>query len=182
MNNKFILCAAVTLLIFACSTDAIIDEQDLTESHQNNQEAITTSNTANATTTTASSTSTTNLDVKTDTSLKTNLDQSNNYTSSLNLNGGNVSNCSDFTPPRGTPQGNEENIIINYSFLLTVTEIDCVRKEYFERFPLLRMTKVQYEDPYRDSWLIKDFIGPTGIGNDTAQAVKQAIEDDERID
>ncbi len=180
MNNKFILCAAVTLLIFACSTDAIIDEQDLTESHQNNQEAITTDNTASATTTAASSTSTINLDVKTDAFLKTDLDQSGNYTSSLN--GAGLSNCSDFVATEANRLDRGQILRITYNTSLSLDEISCVRKEYFQNFPLLRLFPLNYPSKtvYNEFWLVLDFIGPTQ--GSASQKVRMAIVEDERVE
>ncbi|MEL6811425.1 MAG: hypothetical protein AAFP76_08835 [Bacteroidota bacterium] len=74
---------------------------------------------------------------------------------------GGFSFCGQWIPPVA-PMGTSGTILqITYSsnpndYPNGVVDIECTRKEYFDRFCALRMTQLQNQDPYKDTWNLLD--------------------------
>lgn len=186
MKNNFILTLAALLIVFSCSTEDLqLDRQNI-------------NNTQNV-----------NLDLKVDDQIESdnskiqleadynNLETSNpidrNSTVSIEISedvnaslgiGSGIplgNNCPDFEAPVAS-LSETSDFVIRYNSTIPVNEINCIRKEYFERFPCLRMSAIQSSDPYIDAWVVINNIacgGPTAGGTEN---VREAIEDDDRVE
>lgn len=163
MNSKIYVFAFLIALCVACSTDESLQEitetnlevlspEGLDEDAFNPTAGSVTDNAAINPKQRVSFTQKTILDIK---------DINNN---SRFLNPGD-NNCPSFVAPleQGGDQGDFLTItyrqfyldpITNQFLETTLADINCIRQEYFEEFPCLRMSVIQDNNPYTDYWLI----------------------------
>lgn len=91
--------------------------------------------------------------------------------------------CPEWIAPIASLDNQGEVIHIYYDpNLVSLDEINCIRKDFFERYCYLRMSRLQNEqDPYHDVWVYEytldcDWVGPSA-GTSTKSAAQKAEED-----
>jgi len=99
-------------------------------------------------------------------------------------NNGNTSNCS--SQPFDFPLPGEQLIVVHYNqSLVASNEVNCVRNEFFNRFPGIKLAPFTSDNPFVDVWIIPanacSLFPCSSAGNSSAKnTVRKAVEEDDR--